>query len=178
MQIARFAVSTPDGPQSRVAVAADAAPDSWIDARTAHMHALEPHGATPDASRRIAQALIPGSLSAGLAGGETYLDALREAAAADPGDAAVAGDARLVAPIDPIAYRDFMAFESHFVEATRRIRGPNAKPADVLYELPVSISAMPTRFSAPTTSSRGRPIPRRWTTNSSSGSWSGARVGT
>ena len=77
-------------------------------------------------------------MSAGLAAGETYLEALRGAAAADPGDAPVTGDARLLAPIDPIAFRDFMAFEAHFVEATRRTRGSDAKPADVLYELPVS----------------------------------------
>jgi 2-keto-4-pentenoate hydratase/2-oxohepta-3-ene-1,7-dioic acid hydratase in catechol pathway len=138
MQIARFAAPTPDGPEPRVAVAVDAAPDTWIDARAAQMHALQRRGATAQASRRVARALIPGSLSAGLAVGERYLEALHEAAAADPGDAPVAADARLLAPIDPIAYRDFMAFEGHFVEATRRTRGPDAKPADVLYELPVS----------------------------------------
>ena len=102
------------------------------------MRTLQRRGATADAARRIAAALIPGSLSAGLAAGDTYVEALREVASTDPGDAPVGRDARLLAPIDPIAYRDFMAFEAHFVEATRRTRGADARPADVLYELPVS----------------------------------------
>ena len=55
-----------------------------------------------------------------------------------PADAAVPAQAHPLAPIDPVAYRDFMAFEGHFVNATRRMGGPDAKPAPVLYELPVS----------------------------------------
>jgi 2-keto-4-pentenoate hydratase/2-oxohepta-3-ene-1,7-dioic acid hydratase in catechol pathway len=138
MQITRLAVPGPDGPEPRVAVASDAMPDRWIDARTAHARALQRGGATFEAARRVASALIPGSLSAGLAAGERYLDALHDAAAADPDDGPIAAGARLLAPIDPIAYRDFMAFEGHFVTATQRTRGPDARPADVLYELPVS----------------------------------------
>ncbi len=138
MQIARLAIPGPDGPEPRVAVASDAIPDRWIDARTAHIRALRRRGATLEAARRVAAALIPGSLSAGLAAGEMYLDALHDAAAADPNDGPVPAGARLLAPIDPVAYRDFMAFEGHFVTATRRTRGPDARPADVLYELPVS----------------------------------------
>lgn len=138
MHIARFAISGPDGTEPRVAVARDDAPDAWIDARTAHAHALMRRGATPEAARRVAAALIPGSLSAGLAAGEPYHEALRAAADTDPGAAPVPGDARVLAPVDPIAYRDFMAFEGHFVNAIRRLQGPEAKPAPVLYEMPVS----------------------------------------
>jgi 2-keto-4-pentenoate hydratase/2-oxohepta-3-ene-1,7-dioic acid hydratase in catechol pathway len=98
---------------------------------------LQRAGATPAAARRIAVALVPGSLSAGLAGGEAFLEALRNALGS-PGDPAIPDDARPLAPIDPIAYRDFMAFEGHFVNAARRLRGPDAEPAPVLYELPVS----------------------------------------
>jgi 2-keto-4-pentenoate hydratase/2-oxohepta-3-ene-1,7-dioic acid hydratase in catechol pathway len=138
VQIGRFAVQGPDGPEPRVAVAADNAPDDWIDVRRAHAVALERAGATSDGARRIAGALIPGSLSAGLAGGESFLEALRDAAAAAPEEAAITAGARPLAPIDPIAYRDFMAFEGHFVNATRRLGGADAVPAPVLYELPVS----------------------------------------
>src|SRR5690348_9460978 len=99
MQIARFAVSGPDGPEPRVAVASDAAPEAWIDARAAHIDALRRGGATLDAARRIAAALIPGSLSAGLAAGEAFLRALRDAAGSDPSAAPVAANARALAPL-------------------------------------------------------------------------------
>lgn len=138
MQIARLAVPGPDGPDARVAVAADTAPDDWIDARRAHAIALVAEGATCEGARRIAEALIPGSLSLGLGGGQTFLDALHSAAVTAPNEAAIPAGSRLLAPIDPIAYRDFMAFEGHFVNAIRRLGGPDAKPAQVLYELPVS----------------------------------------
>jgi 2-keto-4-pentenoate hydratase/2-oxohepta-3-ene-1,7-dioic acid hydratase in catechol pathway len=138
MQIARFEVTGPDGPEPRVAVAADDTPDRWIDARRAHGLSLRLAGATAAGARRIAAALIPSSLSAGLAGGDAFTEALRAAAGSAEPEAAIADDARLLAPIDPIAYRDFMAFEGHFVNATRRTRGPDAEPAPVLYELPVS----------------------------------------
>ncbi len=138
MHIARFAIPGPDGTEPRVAVAPDSAPDTWIDARAAHIRALERRGATSEAARRVAGALVPGSLSAGLAAGDTYLDALRDAAAADPGDGLLPAGARMLAPIDPVAYRDFMAFEGHFVNGTRRMQGPDAKPAPILYEIPVS----------------------------------------
>ncbi len=138
MHLARFEVAGPDGPEPRVAVAADSAPERWIDARRAHSLRLEQGGATAAAARRIADALIPGSLSAGLGGGSAFLEALGSAAGSSDPEAAIADDARLVAPVDPVAYRDFMAFEGHFVNAAHRTRGPDAKPAPVLYEFPVS----------------------------------------
>jgi 2-keto-4-pentenoate hydratase/2-oxohepta-3-ene-1,7-dioic acid hydratase in catechol pathway len=138
MHLARFGVAGPDGPEPRVAVASNADPDRWIDARRAHSLRLERAGATPAAARRIAAALVPGSLSAALGGGEALLEALLAAVESQEPDAAVPDDARTLAPIDAIAYRDFMAFEGHFVNAARRTRGPDARPASVLYEFPVS----------------------------------------
>jgi 2-keto-4-pentenoate hydratase/2-oxohepta-3-ene-1,7-dioic acid hydratase in catechol pathway len=138
MQIARFAMPGPDGDEPRVAVALDSAPDRWIDARRAHALDLERGGAGAAAARRIAAAVVPGSLSAALAGGAALLEVLEAASREGGGDALVPAGARLLAPIDPIAYRDFMAFEGHFVNATRRLRGADGKPAEVLYELPVS----------------------------------------
>ena len=136
MQIARFGIPGPDGEEPRVAVAADATPDRFIDVRRAHRLRLERGGATAVAARRIAAALVPGSLSALLAGGDAAFEVL--AAALGEEDAPVPAAARLLAPIDPIAYRDFMAFEGHFVNAIRRLNGNDARPAPVLYELPVS----------------------------------------
>jgi 2-keto-4-pentenoate hydratase/2-oxohepta-3-ene-1,7-dioic acid hydratase in catechol pathway len=136
MQIARFGVPGPDGEEARLAVATDVRRDRWIDVRRAYSLRLERAGATTAAARRIAAAVVPGSLSATLQGGDAAFDVLAAAAADE--DALVPAGARLLAPIDPIAYRDFMAFEGHFVNATRRLGGADARPAAVLYELPVS----------------------------------------
>ena len=138
MQIARFGVPGPDGEEARVAVAADAAPDRWIDARRAHALRLERAGASAEGARRIAAAVLPGSLSAALAGGEILFEALRAATELADDNALVPAGARVLAPIDPAAYRDFMAFEGHFVNGAKRLRGDDAEPAPVLYELPVS----------------------------------------
>jgi 2-keto-4-pentenoate hydratase/2-oxohepta-3-ene-1,7-dioic acid hydratase in catechol pathway len=138
MQLARFGVPGPEGEEARLAVAADSAPDRWIDARRAHALRLERAGAAPGGARRIAAAVLPGSLSAALEGGPALLDALAAACAVEDEEVLVAGGARLLAPLDPVAYRDFMAFEEHFVNATRRLRGADAEPDRVLYELPVS----------------------------------------
>jgi 2-keto-4-pentenoate hydratase/2-oxohepta-3-ene-1,7-dioic acid hydratase in catechol pathway len=78
---------------------------------------------------------VPGSLTAALEAGPAFSEAAERAVQeADP-DAFAAGGARLLRPIDPPAYRDFMAFEEHFVNASRRF---DREPADVLYEMPVS----------------------------------------
>src|SRR5207253_9507240 len=63
------------------------------------------------------------------------LDAARAAASDGSGDALAPADAQLAAPVDPPAYRDFMAFEQHFVTAGRK---HGRDPAPVLYEFPVS----------------------------------------
>jgi 2-keto-4-pentenoate hydratase/2-oxohepta-3-ene-1,7-dioic acid hydratase in catechol pathway len=138
MQIARFAVRGPDGEEARVAAAADAAPDRWIDVRRAHALGLEQAGASVEGARRIAAAVVPGSMSSALLGGGILLEALRSVTEPADDRALVPAGSRLLAPIDPVAYRDFMAFEGHFVNATKRLRGDDAEPAPVLYELPVS----------------------------------------
>lgn len=134
MQLARIAHDGPDGIQARVAVAADSLPDRWIDVRTAERLRLERAGASAAAARRLAAAVAPSSMTAALEGGAAFLAAVRAALDA-PDDAVAASPTRFLAPVDPPAYRDFMAFEEHFVNATAR-RG--LKPAPVLYELPVS----------------------------------------
>src|SRR5690242_2709758 len=114
MQLGRIAHEGPDGTEPRVVVAADDAPDRWIDLRAAERLRLERGGASAAAARRLAAAVAPGSMTAALEGGEAFLEAARAALEARD-DAAVSSDARLLAPLDPPAYRDFMAFEEHFV---------------------------------------------------------------
>jgi 2-keto-4-pentenoate hydratase/2-oxohepta-3-ene-1,7-dioic acid hydratase in catechol pathway len=135
MHFSRIAIDSPDGPRPRILAAADRTPDRWIDVRAAERLRLLRGGASDEGANRLAAALVPGSLSAALCGGEAFIEAAL--AAADSVDEETqAPPGRPLAPIDPVAYRDFMAFEEHFVTATRRLRGTD--PPAVLYELPVS----------------------------------------
>jgi 2-keto-4-pentenoate hydratase/2-oxohepta-3-ene-1,7-dioic acid hydratase in catechol pathway len=136
VHLARIATETADGPEPRVVVAADHAPDRWIDVRAAERLRLVRRGATGASARRLAETLVPGSLSAALEAGGVFIDAALAALQSPDELALAASPPRLLAPIDPIAYRDFMAFEQHFVTAARKLRG--SAPAPVLYELPVS----------------------------------------
>ena len=136
MQLARFAIETPDGTEPRIAVASDAEPDRWIDVRSAERLRLQDQGSTEAGAGRLANAVAPGSLTQALESGQAFVEAARAAAQSAGQRAQIPPAARLLAPIDPVAYRDFMAFEEHFVNAARQLRG--AEPAAVLYEFPVS----------------------------------------
>jgi 2-keto-4-pentenoate hydratase/2-oxohepta-3-ene-1,7-dioic acid hydratase in catechol pathway len=136
MHLARVVLDTLDGAQPRIVAASDDAPERWIDVRSAERLRLMGLGASEAGARRVSSALVPGSLSSALQGGQAFLEAARAAAQSADEAAEVPDTARVLAPIDPIAYRDFMAFEQHFVTTTRKLRGTD--PAPVLYELPVS----------------------------------------
>jgi 2-keto-4-pentenoate hydratase/2-oxohepta-3-ene-1,7-dioic acid hydratase in catechol pathway len=136
MHIGRVAQDTPDGVEPRIVVASDDSPERWIDVRTTERLQLMRRGASEAGARRLSRALVPGSLSSALEAGEPFLEAARSAVEAAEEGALVSETAKVLAPIDPVAYRDFMAFEQHFVTATRKLRGTD--PAPVLYELPVS----------------------------------------
>jgi 2-keto-4-pentenoate hydratase/2-oxohepta-3-ene-1,7-dioic acid hydratase in catechol pathway len=145
LRFARIAYPGPDGVEPRIVVAQPDA-DRWVDLRAAERLRLERTGASADAARRVAGALVPGSLAAALEGGSTFHEAAESAAAeADP-DALVPDGARMLRPIDPPAYRDFMAFEEHFVNASRAL---GREPADVLYEMPVSYFGNPHAIVGP-----------------------------
>jgi 2-keto-4-pentenoate hydratase/2-oxohepta-3-ene-1,7-dioic acid hydratase in catechol pathway len=134
LRFARVAHEGPDGIEPRIVVSEPSAP-RWIDLRAAERLRLERAGASVAAARRLASALAPGSLTAALEGGPAFREAAERAALeADP-ETFAPESARLLRPIDPPAYRDFMAFEEHFVNASRRF---DREPADVLYEMPVS----------------------------------------
>jgi 2-keto-4-pentenoate hydratase/2-oxohepta-3-ene-1,7-dioic acid hydratase in catechol pathway len=134
LRFARVAHEGPDGIDPRIVVSEPSAP-RWIDLRAAERLRLERAGASVAAARRLASALAPGSLTAALEGGPAFREAAERAALeADP-ETFAPESARLLRPVDPPAYRDFMAFEEHFVNASRRF---DREPADVLYEMPVS----------------------------------------
>jgi 2-keto-4-pentenoate hydratase/2-oxohepta-3-ene-1,7-dioic acid hydratase in catechol pathway len=145
MRLARIRHEGPDGAEARIVVwrESDA---TWTDVRTSERQRLERAGARPDAARRIASAVVPGSLSEALAGGDAFIDAVAAAAEDSSGAAVAASDARLVAPVDPPAYRDFMAFEDHFVTAHGKAGLPIPP---VLYELPVSYMGSTQAFVGP-----------------------------
>jgi 2-keto-4-pentenoate hydratase/2-oxohepta-3-ene-1,7-dioic acid hydratase in catechol pathway len=134
LRYARVEHVGPDGAEARIVVAAPQA-QRWVDVRAAERLRLERGGATPRAARTLSEALVPGSLALALERGAEFLEVAQRAAADVDGDALAPPDARLLRPIDPTAYRDFMAFEEHFVNASRRL---GRTPADVLYMLPVS----------------------------------------
>ena len=168
MRIARLSIEGPDGPEARVVAAADDLRAPWIDVRAAERLRLMAQGATASAARRLSAALVPASLAAALENGDAFTQALRAAVAAAPSEAAIAADAApLLAPIDPPAYRDFMAFERHFRFPYDRAGTP---VPDVLYELPVSYMGSAQAIIGPEDEVRGRPTPSTWTTSSSSGS--------
>jgi 2-keto-4-pentenoate hydratase/2-oxohepta-3-ene-1,7-dioic acid hydratase in catechol pathway len=142
MRIARIEHRTPDGPAPRIVVAG---PDHWNDVRIAARLRLERRGASRAAAARLAEALVPGSLAQALELGEEFREALEHAAADSTGAAAVAPE-RFLLPVDMPAYRDFMAFEQHFVNAGRRF---GHRAPDVLYELPVSYMGSVQAFLGP-----------------------------
>ena len=127
---------------------------------------LERGGADATAAARVAEALVPGSLSAGIATGEAFLEAARLALADKSGAGRIEGELPSLAALDPSGYRDHMIFAEHFSFGYRRQGVP---VPDVLYELPVGTwatrppsSGRATRFPGPTTRTT-------WTTSWSSG---------
>jgi 2-keto-4-pentenoate hydratase/2-oxohepta-3-ene-1,7-dioic acid hydratase in catechol pathway len=134
MYIGRVASSGPDGIEPRIVVAGNAA-GPWLDLRAAERLRLERRGVAVAAARRIALALVPGSTTAALEGGAAFLEAAQSALEASDEAVALTGTPTFLAPLDPPAYRDFMAFEGHF-SFGYRWRG--LPVPEVLYEFPVS----------------------------------------
>jgi 2-keto-4-pentenoate hydratase/2-oxohepta-3-ene-1,7-dioic acid hydratase in catechol pathway len=142
VRIARIEHRTPDGAEARVVVACR---DAWNDVRTVERLRLERRGATAIAAARVAEAVVPGSLTQALERGDAFTDALRRAAEDDSGDS-LAPAGRFLLPIDMPAYRDFMAFEEHFVTASAKA---GLDIPDVVYELPVSYLGSVQAFIGP-----------------------------
>jgi 2-keto-4-pentenoate hydratase/2-oxohepta-3-ene-1,7-dioic acid hydratase in catechol pathway len=142
---ARYVESTPDGPEPRVLVGA-AVDGPWVDLRVAERARLERGGADAATARRLAAALVTGSLSGGIAAGEAFLEAGRAALADGEGAGRLDPAPTLINALDPSGYRDHMIFSGHFSRAWE-LRG-EAVP-EVLFELPVAYIGNPESFVGP-----------------------------
>ena len=134
MYIGRVRCNGPDGMEPRIVVARRYS-GPWCDLRTAERLRLERRGASASGARRIAAGLVPASMTAALEGGHAFTDASLAAIEAMEEAAVIPDNPVFITPLDPPAYRDFMAFEGHF-SFGYRWRG--LPVPDVLYEFPVS----------------------------------------
>ncbi len=134
MKLSRILRDGPDGPLARV-VGVRPDEDVVVDLRSAERLRLEADGASREAAGRLAAAVFPGSLTAALEGGPSFVERAM-AAIEDPHDEAVLpiGDVRWLAAIDPPTMQDGSAFEQHLVNA--HARGKREVP-DLFYEVPV-----------------------------------------
>ena len=134
MKLSRIWRDGADGREARSVVVIPEA-DVVIDLRASERRHLEREGAAPDAARRIAEAIFPGSLAAGLALGPSFL---RHAALAteerDREATLPLAGVSWAAAIDPPVMQDGSAFEQHLVNA--HARGKRTVP-DLFYEVPV-----------------------------------------
>lgn len=134
MKLSRIWRDGPDGraPRCVVVLPED---DVAIDLRTAERVRLQRDGATPDAARRLAAAMFPGSLTAALAAGPAFLRNAMTAIEGDTEEAALPlADVAWAAAVDPPVMQDGSAFEQHLVNA--HARGKRTVP-DLFYEVPV-----------------------------------------
>ncbi len=119
-----------------------------IDLATAEFQRLQATGASADAARRLASALFPGSMSAAIAAGPTFLAAAeRTVAAVEDGSAVLPlGQVQWLAPIDPPVMRDCLAFEQHLrntLNALAAAMSVSPKIPDVYYEKPIYYKGNP-----------------------------------
>ncbi|HEX6109062.1 MAG TPA: fumarylacetoacetate hydrolase family protein [Ktedonobacteraceae bacterium] len=119
-----------------------------IDLATAEYQRLLGTGASADAARRLASALYPGSMSAAIAAGPTFLTAAARTAGALEEDSSVLslGEVKWLAPIDPPVMRDCLAFEQHLRNTlTALAAAMNMAPRipDVYYEKPIYYKGNP-----------------------------------
>ncbi len=87
-----------------------------IDLATAEYQRLLHSGASQEAARRLASALYPGSMSAAIAEGPTFLIAAAHTASSSGEDGSVLlpfEELRWLPPLDPPVMRDCLAFEQH-----------------------------------------------------------------
>jgi 2-keto-4-pentenoate hydratase/2-oxohepta-3-ene-1,7-dioic acid hydratase in catechol pathway len=159
MRLASFEIAGVAGRTRHLGALVDGDADigTMVDLGAAARCHLARAGATPEAARRIAAALVPANVTAFVEGGTPTLDAAREALAAaiesgwetDPTGAQVRYDTRgvglLAAVPEPPLLRDFMAFEQHLHNVYPRLG--REIPAQ-WYELPVYYKGNPTAMGA------------------------------
>ncbi len=119
-----------------------------IDLASAEYQHLLGTGASAEAARRLASALYPGSMSAAIAAGPTFLtSAARTIGAIESGSAVLPiGQVQWLAPIDPPVMRDCLAFEQHLRNTLPALAAAmNVAPRipDVYYEKPIYYKGNP-----------------------------------
>jgi 2-keto-4-pentenoate hydratase/2-oxohepta-3-ene-1,7-dioic acid hydratase in catechol pathway len=119
-----------------------------IDLATAEFQRLQNTGASAEAARRLSSALYPGSMSAAIAAGPTFLTATASTVAAVEEGSAVLPlkGVQWLAPIDPPVMRDCLAFEQHLRNTLNALAAAmNASPTipGVYYEIPIYYKGNP-----------------------------------
>jgi len=140
MKLGRILLAGPDGYEARLVAVL---PDEGlvVDLARAERLRLERRGASPEAARRLARALFPGSMAAALALGEPFLEAVARLLAGPYADAALPLQGQhWLPPVDPPVMRDCLAFEEHL----RNTIGRWGPVPDVYYRLPIYYKGNPT----------------------------------
>jgi 2-keto-4-pentenoate hydratase/2-oxohepta-3-ene-1,7-dioic acid hydratase in catechol pathway len=130
-----------------VVIGAVLASGSIVDLASAYEHVLVQQGASPRASRRMAEAFLPGDMVAFIEGGAPARAAAEEAVAwaerdQPDGPGIYRWDAvRRLAPVpEPPLLRDFMAFEEHLQNIYPRLGRPIPEE---WYQMPVYYKGNP-----------------------------------
>lgn len=133
MKIARIFMDSPEGKIVRL-VAADPDHGRVVDLARAESLRLQSRSATSESASRIANVVLPSSLSAALATGEQFLEVAHAAYAARADDASIEISQADWAPAaDPPIIRDCISFRAH-LEAYFRKMGHNLHPLH--YKMP------------------------------------------
>jgi len=119
-----------------------------IDLASAEYQRLLATGASAEAARRLASALYPGSMSAAIAAGSSFLTVFFSKTATTESSSAVLpiGQVRWLTPIDPPVMRDCLAFEQHLRNTLPALAtAMNVEPRipDVYYEKPIYYKGNP-----------------------------------
>jgi 2-keto-4-pentenoate hydratase/2-oxohepta-3-ene-1,7-dioic acid hydratase in catechol pathway len=133
VKIGRIQVNTPDGKVVRL-VAVDPKNGRVIDLARAEAVRLQARGATAEAAVRVANAVLPSSLSAAIATGEQFLEIAARAVAVRADDASFdLNSVEWAAAADPSIIRDCISFRAH-LEAYFKKMGHNLHPLH--YQMP------------------------------------------
>ncbi|KSU70009.1 2-keto-4-pentenoate hydratase/2-oxohepta-3-ene-1,7-dioic acid hydratase (catechol pathway) [Pseudarthrobacter enclensis] len=132
MKLGRIAVPTVDGEQIRV-VAVEPEAGRVVDLARAYALTLERTGASASRARELALTLFPGSLAAGIASGDTFLESAHAALAAADDASTPIEQVEWRAAIDPPMIRDGLTFATHIENYFGTV---NAIPPRAIYERP------------------------------------------
>jgi 2-keto-4-pentenoate hydratase/2-oxohepta-3-ene-1,7-dioic acid hydratase in catechol pathway len=140
MKLARISRYGPDGISARLVVVQ---PEMGrvIDLATSERLRLEKQGATHEAALRMATALYPSSMTAALSLGQPFLlAAYQTCELADEQALLALAETSFLPPLDPPLIRDFLAFETHILNASAQM---GQSPAEEMFRRPVYYKGNP-----------------------------------